>query len=51
MISENKFAGLSAITVFEILPLFEQLPVVRGKLIFSLLLGKGSMKDLLDLQL
>ena len=47
MISEKAFAGLSIITVADLL----QLPPVKGKPIFSQFSDKDSMKHLLGLQL
>ena len=47
MIPEKAFAGLSVVTVADLL----QLPPVRGKLIFSYFFDKNSIKNLLGLQL
>ena len=47
MISEIAFAGLSVMTVADLL----ELPPVRRELIFSLFSNKDSMKYLLSLQL
>ena len=47
MISEKAFAGLSIMTVADLL----QLPPVKGKPIFSQFSDKDSMKHLLGLQL
>ena len=47
MISEKAFAGLSVMTVADLL----QLPPVKGKPIFSQFSDKDSMKHLLGLQL
>ena len=47
MIPKKAFAGLSVMTVLDVL----QLPPVRGKLIFSQFSGKDSMKHLLGLQI
>ena len=47
MIPEKAFAGLSVVTVADLL----QLPPVRGKHIFSQFSEKDSMKHLLGFQL
>ena len=47
MVPEKKFAGFSVMTVADLL----QRPPVRRKLIFSQFSNKGSMKNLLGLQL
>ena len=47
VISEKAFAGISVMTVTDLL----QLPSVRGKLVFSQFSDKDSMKHLLSLQL
>ena len=47
MIPEKAFAGLLVMTVADLL----QLPLVRGKRIFSQFSEKDSMKHLLGLQL